>query len=135
MSQKQKNDKIVEFQVLNQEVKNLHEKMESINNSVQEMHILGNTLKELRDIRESQEILVPLGQGIFAKGNIKNTDDLIVNVGSNIFLDKSIQETGDMVRLNMLNLSRLSENVEEEINRNIGKLQELQKEIAERGKQ
>jgi len=134
MSQKQKNDKLIEFQILNQELKNLHEKLESVNNNTQEIYVLKNTLEELSNIKETQEILIPLGQGIFTKGNIKNTDELIISVGSNVLLGKNIQETKDIVKLNILNLSRLSENIEEEINRNIEKLQELQKEIAKKEK-
>ena len=40
-----------------------------------------------------------------------------------------------MVKTNILNLSKALEKTEEEINKNIEKLQELQKEITEKEKQ
>lgn len=133
MSKEQKN-KIIEFQILNQEVQKLQEQLQNINNNVQELQILKNSLEEVKDIK-NKEILIPLGQGIFTKGNIKNTDELITNVGSNILVEKNLKETKDMVKLNILNLSQVLEKTQEEINKNVEKLQELQKEITIEEKQ
>ena len=133
MSKEQKN-KIIEFQILNQEVQKLQEKLQNINNNIQELQILKNTLEEVKDIK-NKEILIPLGQGIFTKGNIKNTNELITNVGANTLVEKDIKETKDMVKTNILNLSKALEKTEEEINKNVEKLQELQKDIVEKEKQ
>ncbi len=131
MSQK---NKIIEFQVLNQEVQKLQEQLQNINNSVQELQILKTSLEELNDVKD-KEILIPLGQGIFTKGNIKNTDELITNVGSNILIEKNLNDTKNMVKKNILNLSNILEKTEEEINKNVEKLQELQTEISKEKKQ
>ena len=92
-------------------------------------------MEELENVKENHEILIPLGQGIFTNGNIKNSDELITNIGSNIFIEKNLKETKDMVKLNILNLSKVLERSEEEINQNIEKLQELQKDIMQQEKQ
>ena len=134
MHQKNK-DKLIEFQILNQEVKNLQEQLQNISNSIQELQIIKNTLEELKNSKNNEEILIPLGQGIFTKGNIKNSNELITNIGSNILVEKNLEETRDMIKTNILNLSKYSENIEEEIGKNIEKLQELQKEISEQEKQ
>ena len=133
MSKEQKN-KIIEFQILNQQVQGLQEQLQNINNNLQELQILKNSLEELENVKD-KEILIPLGQGIFTKGNIKNADELITNVGSSILVEKDLKETNDMVKTNILNLSQVLEKTEEEINKNIEKLQELQKEIREQEKQ
>ena len=132
MSQKEEQkSKIIEFQVLNQKVQQLQEHLQSINNNIQELQILRNSLDELENIKENQDILIPLGQGIFVKGIIKNNNELITNVGLNIMVEKDVKETKDMVKLNILNLSKVLENLEDEMNKNIEKLQGLQKEIVE----
>jgi prefoldin alpha subunit len=134
MSQKEQKNKVIEFQILNQKVQQLQEQLQNINNNIQELQILKNSLEELGNIKY-QEILIPLGQGIFAKGSIKNSNELITNVGSNIMIEKDLSETKDMVKVNILNLSKILERNEEEIYKNIEKLQELQKEIIEKEKQ
>src|SRR3989344_1243110 len=132
MSQKEEQkSKIIEFQVLNQKVQQLQEHLQSINNNIQEHQILRNSLDELENIKENQDILIPLGQGIFVKGIIKNNNELITNVGLNIMVEKDVKETKDMVKVNILNLSKMLERTEEEMNRNIEELQKLQKEITE----
>ena len=135
MSESQQKSKIIEFQILNQQVPQLHEQIQVINNNIQELQILKNSLEELESVRKDQEILIPLGQGIFTKGNIINPDELITNVGSNILIEKNLKDTKDTIKINILNLSKALERTEEEISRNIEKLQGLQKEIIEKDKQ
>lgn len=134
MSKEQQKNKIIEFQILNQEVQKLQEQLQNINNNVQELQVLKNSLEEIKNVKD-KEILIPLGQGIFTKGSIKNTDELITNVGSNILVEKNLNETKDMVKLNILNLSQMLEKTQEEINKNVEKLQGLQIDIAEQEKQ
>jgi len=134
MSKENQKNKIIEFQMLNQEVQRLQEQLQNINNNVQELQVLKSSLEEVKNIKD-KEILIPLGQGIFTKGKIKNTDELITNVGSNILVEKNLDETKDIVKLNILNLSQALEKTQEEINKNIEKLQGLQVEIAEEEKQ
>ena len=50
-------------------------------------------------------------------------------------VEKDVKETKDMVKVNILNLSKMLERTEEEMNRNIEELQKLQKEITEKEKQ
>ena len=135
MSESQQKSKIIEFQILNQQVQQLHEQIQVINNNIQELQILKNSLEELESVRKDQEILIPLGQGIFTKGSISNPDELITNVGSNILIEKNLKDTKDTIKINILNLSKALERTEEEISRNIEKLQGLQKEIIEKDKQ
>jgi|SRR3989344_247181 len=132
MSQK---NKIIEFQILSQEVKNLQEQFQNISSSIQDLQVTKNTLEELKNLKKNKGILIPLGHGIFTKGEIKNPNDLITSVGSNILVEKDLGETKEMIKENILNLSKYSEKIEEELGRNVEKMQELQKEISEQEKQ
>lgn len=135
MSKNPQKNKIIEFQILNQQVQNLQEQIQTINNNIQELQMLKGSLEEVGEVKKDQEILIPLGQGIFTKGNIKNPDELITNVGSNILVEKNLKETKDTIKINILNLSKALENTEEEIHKNMEKLQELQKGITKQEKQ
>ena len=132
MSQK---NKIIEFQILSQEVKNLQEQFQNISSSIRDLQVTKNTLEELKNLKKNKGILIPLGHGIFTKGEIKNPNDLITSVGSNILVEKDLGETKEMIKENILNLSKYSEKIEEELGRNVEKMQELQKEISEQEKQ
>ena len=133
MSKEQKN-KILEFQILNQEVQKLQEQFQNINGNIEELQILKNSLDELKNTKD-KEILIPLGQGIFTKGTLKNTDELITNIGSNILIEKNLKDTKDTVKKNILDLSTMLERTEEEINKKVEILQRLQKDAMESEKQ
>ena len=107
MSESQQKSKIIEFQILNQQVQQIQEQAQLINNNIQEFQILKNSLEELESVKKDQEILIPLGQGIFTKGNIINPDELITNVGSNILIEKNLKDTKDTIKINILNLSKI----------------------------
>lgn len=83
----------MEFQVLEQRIKQLQQQLEAVTNHLMELNATGNSLEEFRKIKNEKEVFVPLSSGIFAKASVKDTSELLVNIGANVVVKKDIDST------------------------------------------
>lgn len=84
-------NKIVQFQVLESNLKALQEKAEEISQRVEEMQGTKVAIEELKQMKPSSA-LIPLGSGNFVAGRIESTDEVIVGVGGGIAIKKKREE-------------------------------------------
>jgi prefoldin alpha subunit len=75
--------KVMEFQILDQNLKMLQERAEFFNQKLEEVHRAKEAVRELEKTKPGKA-LIPLGSGTFAFGTIENCDDLIISIGSGI---------------------------------------------------
>lgn len=87
----------MEFQVLEQRIKQLQQQLEAVTNHLMELNATGNSLEEFRKIKNEKEVFVPLSSGIFVKASIKDNSELLVNVGANVVVKKSIDATKSII--------------------------------------
>lgn len=89
----------------------------SIDEKIKNIDMNVDFFKELKDVKENNEILIPFLQGIFLKGKITDNKEFIVNVGNNV----TIKKTNDEVLLLLKNQKNKLENfkvlIERELNR------------------
>ncbi|MDP3734367.1 MAG: prefoldin subunit alpha [Nanoarchaeota archaeon] len=83
----------MQFQTLQQQMQQIVEHIELLQQQNMELDISQNALQELAKTELNTEILAPIADGIFFKGNLKDNQKLIVNVGSNTTVEKTIPET------------------------------------------
>ncbi len=88
----------MEFQMLEQHIKQLQGQLEVITNQLIELNTTRNSLEEFNKINMDKEVFVPLSSGIFAKAKIKDTSELIVNVGANVVVKKDIDSTKKLIQ-------------------------------------
>ena len=72
---------------------------------------------------------MPLGSGIFVKGELKDNNNLIMNVGSNICVEKTVDEGKETISKQLNDISGVFEQLQIEIQRTTERLQELQNEF------
>jgi prefoldin alpha subunit len=100
--------KVMEFQILDSNLKMLQERAEFFNQKLEEVHRAKEAVKDLEKTKPGKA-LIPLGSGTFAFGNIENCEDLIVGIGSGI----AIRST----RANALeNLDKRAKEIEGDLN-------------------
>jgi prefoldin alpha subunit len=80
--------KIVQFQILESNLKVLQERAGLISQRLDEFQKTREAINELEKTKPDKA-LIPLGSGNFVQGSIENTDDIIVSMGSDIALKKS----------------------------------------------
>jgi prefoldin alpha subunit len=95
--------KIVQFQILESNLKMLQERAELISQRIDEFQKTRYAIEELESTKPGKA-LIPLGSGNFVTGSVENIDDIIVSVGNDVaikkdrkgaleILDKKITET------------------------------------------
>jgi prefoldin alpha subunit len=90
-------EKYYEFQVINENIKQFQQQLQMLEEQVAELRAALEALISLEKTKDKETLLVPIGQGIFAKANFQATSSLLVNVGSNIMVSKDIPSAKKML--------------------------------------
>jgi prefoldin alpha subunit len=110
---------ILRLSMFEQEMNKLQEKMQVIDQQINELQNLQYGLQEL-DKSNEKEMMANLGKGIFIKTNIVDKN-LLVDVGNNTFVNKNIPQTIEIIQKQLKSLDDAK-------NRVIQKIQEIQAE-------
>lgn len=120
----------LEFQMLDQHIKQLEKQSASINDQLMEFIMTIQSLDDMKNTDEKTEILVPLSSGIYAKAELKDNKNLIVNVGSNIALIKDVGSTKKMIEDQINEIKKLQENLVNQLQTQTLKATSLEQEIS-----
>lgn len=83
--------KLVEFQILDTNLKMLQERVDIVNQKLEELQKTRAAIEELKDTKPNKA-LIPLGSGNFVYGSIENCEDIIVGAGSDVAIKKKREE-------------------------------------------
>jgi len=83
--------KMVQFQIMEANLKALQEKTEEITQRVAEIESTRSAIEELKCIKPTSA-LIPLGSGNFVSGKIENTEEVIVGIGSGVAIKKKRED-------------------------------------------
>ncbi|MEM4396904.1 MAG: prefoldin subunit alpha [Candidatus Woesearchaeota archaeon] len=96
------NDKLQEqLNYLNQEINNIEQLLQEQLLEKEATKKLLEDLPLLNDLKEEQEIIVPVAKGIFLRLTIKEFKSFVVNVGNNVLLDKNLEEVKALLNENL----------------------------------
>jgi prefoldin alpha subunit len=80
--------KIIEFQILESNLKVLQERANVISQRLEEVEKTKSAIEELKGTKPTKA-LIPLGSGNFIFGSIESSEDVIVGIGSGVALKKN----------------------------------------------
>jgi prefoldin alpha subunit len=95
--QKQMQQKYMELQMLDQQMKNVQKQVEAIEQKASEVEEIQQSLDSLGATKKGTDMWVPIANGIFLKAHLAENSKLGVNVGSNIVASKDIPSTKAML--------------------------------------
>jgi len=121
-------DKYQQMQVLDYQIKQLHKIVENIDAQLLEMSNTVEALKEFEKLKNNDEILFPVANGIFAKGKLTDNTLLRINIGSDVIVEKSITNTIDMMETQAKEIKMYKIEVTSQLQRFTDNLNELQGE-------
>ncbi len=125
------NEKYLELQMLNQQIKQLQQQIVNLENQMMELEVLEDNLEELKKVKEGTEILVSMGAGIFAKAQLKDNKKVIVNVGTNTMVKKEVDGAKSLVTDQLDQMRQLISEITEELENAAIRIQATQGEIQE----
>ena len=117
MEQKEKKaqELYMEFQVLDQHIKQLQKQLELITHQIIDLNVTSNSLDEFNKITAGKDIFVPLSSGIYVKANIKDTSELLVNVGANVVVKKDVTSTKKLIQNQIEEMKKIQKQMVEEL--------------------
>lgn len=121
----------LEFQELDQNIKQLQKHLEVVTQQLIELSTTSNSLNEFVKIDTQKDVFIPLSTGIYAKAVIKNTSELLVNVGSNVVVKKDIASTKELVQKQFEELKKIQKQIIENLDEMSTRAAKIEKELQE----
>lgn len=128
-NEKKLQEKYLEFQLLMQQSQQLEQAIQTINKQVEELNDLKQVIDDISKVKEGNELLIPLGAGIFLKGKLDNTEELLMNVGSKIVVKKKPKDALKIINEQIDEMSNIIEQTEQEHMKLMTEQQSLQMEV------
>ena len=100
----------LEFQILNQQLQQLQQQAGMIEKQIIELRKLSDNLDSIKQLKGNNELLVPMGAGIFMKAQLKDNSTLLINVGSDVIVKKTFLESKEMLESQLKELEDILEN-------------------------
>ena len=92
MSQEELQKKYLELKLLEQQASQIQQQLIFLENQKSILEKTKECIDDVKNIKKDSKALIPLGQGVFAKGSIQDTANLLVGVGHNVVVSKPAQE-------------------------------------------
>lgn len=116
--QQKQQELMIKFQIFEQQINAINQQLEAIEQAIVEMGSLNLGLDELVG-KKDNEIMAPIGRGIYAKAKLIS-EELLVDIGNKNLIKKSIPETKELIQEQLKKL----EQIREELNGELGKINE-----------
>jgi len=129
MNENKVKEKYMEYQLLMQQFQQLQENIGALEKHILELRVLDDNLSSLSKTKAGEETLMPLGSGIFVKGELKDNSNVVMNVGGGVCVEKSVDEAKDTVSIQLSDVTNVFTELQEEIMKTSEKLQSLQDEF------
>lgn len=120
MENKEREELAMKFQMFEQQIRMIQEQQQAVEQAIIELGSLNLGLEELIG-KKDNEIMAPIGRGIYANAKLLS-EDLLVDVGEKNFIKKTIPETQKILQEQLKKL----EQVKEELN---GELEKINTEL------
>ena len=131
MEQQEIQQKYMKYQVLDQNIKQLQQQLETADQQIIAIMATIQSLDEYKTVKDGTEILVPLNNGIFTKATLKKEDSVLINVGSSVIVEKSIEDTKKLIEKQKEEIISIKEKMSINMNKLLEKASALEKELSQ----
>lgn len=128
-NQKKLQEKYIEFQIMDQQMKQIEKQIDAVSSQIQELAITSQSIDELSNVKTGTEIFVPLSKGIFTKAELKGSKEMLINVGSNTVVKKSVSDAKKFVEKQMEEITKVLQQLMAELQKMATKANAVEKEI------
>jgi len=97
VDQKQLNEKYMELQIFEQQLKQVNQQLLNLDNQLLELQRIEENLGDLTETKKNTELLVALGGGVFSKTELTDNKTVLMNVGANIIIEKDIPSSKEVI--------------------------------------
>ncbi|MFH1668558.1 MAG: prefoldin subunit alpha [Candidatus Woesearchaeota archaeon] len=128
-NRKKLQQKYVEHQMLEQQLKQMQHQLEKLESQMQEVATVEKSVAELSAAKEGDDILVPVSGGIFFKAKVTDASRFLVNVGAGVVVSKNMEDTIALLKEQTHEIDRYRELVSKQLIQYIEAHQQLENDI------
>lgn len=125
MSEEERMQMLEQIQAMQQEAQKIEEQIIHLERRRAELEIILSSLDEIKN-QESDELLIPIGSGLFVEGKITNKTDALINIGSNIVVKKNFDEAKKIINEQILEINKVKDQLQGELSEFIKSFGDLQ---------
>ena len=114
MSKENLQKNYIELQLLENQLQQITQQLGIIEQHINELMMVEEGLDNLKDVKNGNELLIPLGSGIFINGNIESSNEILLNVGAGVVVKKSREEVKSIVTKQLESTKEVFVNLENE---------------------
>jgi len=122
-------NQFMELQQLANEVQQAQQHLQQLQMQIEELQTLEEAIKGVKDNKVGDEVLAPLGSGIFVKTKLENADNVIMAVGNGAVVEKPIDEALNIVSEQVKEMTTISEQVTQQVEMQASHLNVLQQQF------
>lgn len=128
MPQKELQQKMLEYQILEENFKQLNQRRELFTMKLMEIEQTDQAIQELEKSKES-DVLLPIGSSVFLPGRVSGKEKLVVGIGADIALEKDASEVKEILGKRRKTLENGLENVQQNMLQIANQMKVLEPEI------
>ena len=98
MKDEEKQQKMMELQILNQQSEQLRQQLVNLEEQMENLKNLERSLEVLEKEEIGREIYSPLSSGVFMKTSLKDNKEVLNAVGAGVIVKKSVKDARDMLK-------------------------------------
>ncbi len=126
---KEVKQKYMELQMIQRQVQQIQQQIQALEAQSGEMDIVLQALDEFSTSKPGSDAFVTLTPGLFVKAKIEQTDSVLLNVGGGAVVQKSIPEAKQIVSGQTVELSKLEQELTEQLHKLAERAEHLQEEL------
>lgn len=82
-----------EYGALAQLLEDVRRRVDLLNTTLAELSAAKSALDEIGSLNEGEELLVPVGAGVFVRAKLAGKEKVLVTLGANIMVEKALEDT------------------------------------------
>ncbi len=125
MDEKEMQENVVMYKLLDNMGKDLQKQMKLVQNKLAEVEATRLAIEEIKKVKEGNEILIPVGNGVYGYGKIATAERVLVNIGANILLEKTPSEAEEFMAERREELLEASGKIERDMKKIVERMNEI----------
>ena len=128
---KSMSEKSYEFETLRQEVAALNDEINQVGLRVESFELAKESVNAFKKSKSGDELVVPIGEGVFIKAKVDKNSTVLINVGSGVIVSKRLEDAESYVTERVDEADKLINTLNNNIAIFTQRLQVLEREIQE----
>lgn len=120
---------LLEREMLRQTAEVLRRRLEMIETLINDFSLFKTTVERLKELKEGDEILVPVGASSYVRARVVDPGKVIYAVGADTFLEQSVERSVEDVDKRLDELHSMRKSVQGQLATVLSRLEESEKAI------